>query len=906
MNICNARGPHSRRAFSHNWAACPLVVLLAVCCLSSASAQWSMTSPSAACPRPRFRAEQVRRQVRANRPHSRFSDPSVSSTADGEFLLDTDTSRVPAPGDQNLPAIAFDGTNYFVVWQDDRNGVQGREIYGARVTPASVVLDPTGIAISNEEFPQQTPAVAFCGGEFLVVWEDGYYNIIRGARVTTAGVVLDPASIVITSSFAFNPVVTSDSNNFLVVWGDARNVLDNNIYGARVTPGGTVLDHAGIAISRASGSQQYPAVAYGGSNFLVVWQDNRGGKDNDIYAARVSPSGVLLDSTGIAVMVGEGYQQEPGVAFGGGNYLVAWQDDESGVHGARVTPAGEVLDRPGFAISTSGFGYYPKTAVAFDDTDFFVAWTDERSGDAIYGARVTTSGVVLDTAGIPVSTVDGGRAYPAAAFDGDNLLVVWTDGRGDWYSNIYGTRVTPEGTVLDSAGVPVSTGVYDQSAPSVAFDGTSYLAVWEDGRTGGPFDIYGTRVTSSGTVLDSSAIPISTAEGLQWQPAIGFDGQAFLVVWVDSRNGGGNDLYGARVTTAGVVLDTAAIPISTATDDQWRPAIAFDGANFLVVWYDESSGDDDILGARVTPAGAVLDTAGFAISSARESQHCPAVAFDGQNFLVVWDDGRINTHDDIFGARVTPSGVVLDTAGIAISTADGEQRFASIVFDGENFVVAWETYYAGGVYAARVSSAGVVLDTMGITLSSTGRVPDMYPTVAFGGANSLVVWQDTGGGSGIDLFGARIRPDGTVFDKGRVVTQQGDQTLPALVRGSGSQLFLVYQGWAGVVGGRTYNTNRIWGDMNPNPGIEESPGPQATSHKLEPTIIRGVFDLQPAIYNLQSEIVLLSVDGRKVLDLHPGANDVRALASGVYFVTQQGSWGQGFEDPRVTKVVVTK
>jgi hypothetical protein len=51
---------------------------------------------------------------------------------------------------------------------------------------------------------------------------------------------------------------------------------------------------------------------------------------------------------------------------------------------------------------------------------------------------------------------------------------------------------------------------------------------------------------------------------------------------------------------------------------------------------------------------------------------------------------------------------------------------------------------------------------------------------------------------------------------------------------------------------------------------------------------------------------LLDISGRKVLDLKPGPNDVRALAPGVYFVRQQGSRGQGVEDSRVTKVIVTK
>ena len=44
-----------------------------------------------------------------------------------------------------------------------------------------------------------------------------------------------------------------------------------------------------------TGGQTVPAVAYDGTNFLVVWQDPReDGTQYDIYGARVSPAGTLL------------------------------------------------------------------------------------------------------------------------------------------------------------------------------------------------------------------------------------------------------------------------------------------------------------------------------------------------------------------------------------------------------------------------------------------------------------------------------------------------------------------------------------------------------------------------------------------------------------------------------------
>jgi hypothetical protein len=69
-------------------------------------------------------------------------------------------------------------------------------------------------------------------------------------------------------------------------------------------------------------------------------------------------------------------------------------------------------------------------------------------------------------------------------------------------------------------------------------------------------------------------------------------------------------------------------------------------------------------------------------------------------------------------------------------------------------------------------------------------------------------------------------------------------------------------------------------------GISESHKPQATSFKPGPTVVRGVLALGAvgSRQNVEYRSELLNTAGRKVMNLQPGANDVRALAPGVYFV----------------------
>jgi hypothetical protein len=61
-----------------------------------------------------FNAEHVVEKVRQSRV--------ASVTRQGEFMLDTCCTLVSALGNQDVPDVAFDGTNYLVVW--GRSGVR--------------------------------------------------------------------------------------------------------------------------------------------------------------------------------------------------------------------------------------------------------------------------------------------------------------------------------------------------------------------------------------------------------------------------------------------------------------------------------------------------------------------------------------------------------------------------------------------------------------------------------------------------------------------------------------------------------------------------------------------------------------------------------------------------------------
>jgi hypothetical protein len=88
-------------------------------------------------------------------------------------------------------------------------------------------------------------------------------------------------------------------------------------------------------------------------------------------------------------------------------------------------------------------------------------------------------------------------------------------------------------------------------------------------------------------------------------------------------------------------------------------------------------------------------------------------------------------------------------------------------------------------------------------------------------------------------------------------------------------------------------------------GVAERYEPQTSSRKLQATFVRNALWLKSAASSSPGPSWLLDIGGRKKMDLTPGANDVSALAPGVYFVREQLQ-AASHKPQVVRKVVVTR
>ncbi len=333
-----------------------------------------------------------------------------------------------------------------------------------------------------------------------------------------------------------------------------------------------------------------------------------------------------------------------------------------------------------------------------------------------------------------------------AASDGDGWLVVRAGGGGE-----VANRVDGDGNLIDQTPIALGGGY---SGPAVAWGAGAYLAAWSESNSirAALIDRDGHRspVTIVSNKVDSTSVQ---------QVACAFDGSRFLIVWSTYQQLRTSVIRGK----AAAILDASGNVIATDIAVDNDPAserlfgLAAGNGEFLLV---------TTIGTRVF--GTTIDDAGRAVRRVQIGTNgtypAPVVAFDGSEYLVLWDSRGARV-----GATITPfsTGFVAQSLTwtgdhfIAISTTNGTVESHVIdangvgpatplaeaaatggaAWNGRALLVPYVKYNPGsGIsYATLTDGGGAPIDRN--TILSLAPQTQLQPAIAADGAHdALVVW----------------------------------------------------------------------------------------------------------------------------------------------------------------------
>jgi hypothetical protein len=356
---------------------------------------------------------------------------------------------------------------------------------------------------------------------------------------------------------------------------------------------------------------------------------------------------------------------------------------------------------------------------------FFVAVWPSSARAAVF--PVATNPAVVEFAGGAVAL-------------GTNYLVGYIAG-----TNLTGQLVSGTGQLIGASQVLGANPGFPPAA-AVAGAKAGCLVTWSDGSIGSGQTMFGQLLATNGSLIGSKFPLLASvgAHGFQYVQAAASDGTNYLVVWQDAAN---TNFYGQWVTAAGS-LSGAEFSLYSPGDglDNRNMTVTFGRTNYLVVWQAGTNNSNNTYGELVAPGGGADSI--FQLNTVASLEKNPvAAAFDGTNYLAVWS--RATDYSSagwpnwqMCGRLVSSSGAVLGNESVLVTE---QATFPALAFDGDNYLLAWgydtmTTNTDQTIHARFLDRSAGAIGPIFTPFPTEGSMPPMLPLngILFDGTRYLL------------------------------------------------------------------------------------------------------------------------------------------------------------------------
>ncbi|MHB9002168.1 MAG: hypothetical protein ACYC7A_12745 [Thermoanaerobaculia bacterium] len=575
--------------------------------------------------------------------------------------------------------VAWNGSNYRIVWRRERNGLS--ELATAALRADGNIIDPERQFSSDGA----SPSIAWNGERHLVVWQStwgGSYVRIQALDVNGAPLG-EPRSL----GRGEEPAVATNGRDFFVVF------INGVATGQMVRGSGQLEAQVVLASPLESNTRDgWTSIASDGTNFLTLWTRFRGGIRRRMINADGQQAGLEI------VVPADGGDVQHAVWDGSSYWLSVsdFQGFQSWLPGStsvrRLTSEGLETGEP-IVLATSGA---PIPAFTVGSVGVAVVMAEGRVSQ--YGEASARSDQIYarllqgETRHL-LSRDRAPQSWPAVASNDHAALVAWSEESGtDRRKQI---RVRMHDRTMRARGgawfVAPSENYQDGAAVGASQDG--FLLAWFEAASGSGSAvlkgaIINTLETSAG---DALTIAIDASFLRNRRIAVASDGSDYLVGWSDNAG----RMWMRRVGGDGALLNDPvplSLPGHALPYTAWA-ALASNGSNYLLVGADEfgvpcqytcpDSWVYEIWSMRVGRDGMPAPESRRRLSLPDRYGYAwgeyPSVAADGETFVAMWSwAGRLHTQ------RIDPAGI---PSGNALVIADG--YWSSIAKTPEGLRVAW-------------------------------------------------------------------------------------------------------------------------------------------------------------------------------------------------------------------------
>ena len=334
---------------------------------------------------------------------------------------------------------------------DNCNGdIDEGAVYTPVGSPVLVAPGVTGSEVGGLAFDGSTYGLTFNYRNASSQMQSHFETLSANGQITTG-----PALVSEINADTFAGSLDFSGTSYLTAWNDARQGGNYEIYFTRFDALAQKLS-PDVRVTNAPGFSLQPDVRFTGSEYVVVWHDERfesAGQGSAIFAHRVSAKGELV---GAEIQLTTPDEDADFAAFdvSGGRLGVAYvvtgpsaPDGSEQATTLRFRTFDLTLGDGTGPFDISSDGQAPN--VQGTDTGFVVAWqtgTEKGWGNAIQAASLDDHGQLF--AAGPVTSGDTHARDRALVSFGDRLLLVWSATPTDadkyqlWYELIEPQKLT--------------------------------------------------------------------------------------------------------------------------------------------------------------------------------------------------------------------------------------------------------------------------------------------------------------------------------------------------------------------------------------------------------------------------------------------------------------------------------
>ena len=464
----------------------------------------------------------------------------------------------------------------------------------------------------------------------------------------------------------YRTVSPGNEGEVVFTWSDTRFGM-RNIFSHKVSQNGEMVwGQNGAIVTDLPGRQEDPvSITDGSGGVFIAWVDYRFDAEGDIFLQHLDSDGNrLLDPNGIALAQIEGKQITINMCTDslGGAYIV-WQDKRGGVdddiYGTHVSFNHEIISPgSGVPIVIEGGNQNAKTIEYAGNNDAFIAWADFRDGANadIYCQRLdlSMSNLFLEN-GLQVSNSFEQDLNPRATFvNNDVSFICWK--QGDESSKIFYNFVDEQGLVFSDPN-PISSYDAIQTAPRVkrSYDGSVFVN-WKDLRND-PIngDQYFQKVGTGGDVFWADGVILDPVQGIDFSARFSSDIDGGLsVVWERGIFPEVDILY-QKINSDGSYALESPLEVSESPGYQFAPIISGNTSEGLYIIYaDKGSGSIDLLIQKLNQSYVPEWTGnGMMAMSGLDGDvnYSKSFRIMDEDFFLIWEDNR--SSKKIFGTRIT-------------------------------------------------------------------------------------------------------------------------------------------------------------------------------------------------------------------------------------------------------------